>query len=105
MAEDITSPDLGGKYLIADNRVLIEDTTCPIDGTNIIWVVEYDFSHYRCPACETIYQNKDPKNMQERAKKCMTELQGNIDNGNVTLSRLPRLERILEVARKNGVVE
>ncbi len=101
----ITSPDLGGKYFIADNRVLVEDTTCPIDGTNVIWTIEYDFSNYSCPACGTIYSSKDPENMVERARQCMTTLQRDIVEGNVTLSRLPKLEKILEAARKNNIIE
>jgi len=51
----VESPVLKERFFVSTGSAL-EDVVCPIDETPLASVMEYDFSEYYCPACETAYK-------------------------------------------------
>ncbi len=98
----VESPILQERYTIGTNRSKV-DAHCPIDGTQLISIMEYDFSAYSCLACQTFYQwgNKDPASLQEQAREHLKRLKERARNKR---NELERLEVILQAGKLNGLL-
>ena len=98
----VVSPDLGERFAIGMNLSKV-DAHCPIDGTQLVAVNEYDFHHYSCRACRATYSDRNPsqEELRKQAQHYLAELQTEKAEKE---QRVSRLEKILQAARKNGLV-
>ena len=105
--ERVHSPELNRYFGVADNQTLT-DARCPIDGTNLLTVSEYDFSHYSCPACSTHYSwgVTDPALLQEEARGCVQDRVHDaerLEEQRQQLGGSIGLDKFLELARQKGL--
>ena len=105
--EQAFSIELDRYFGVADNQTLT-DARCPIDGTNLLSVVEYDFSNYSCPACGTNYSwgVTDPARLQEEAQQRVRDRVHDaerLEEQQQQLGGRIGLDKLLELAKQKGL--
>ncbi len=86
--------------IIGTNEQKVE-AYCPIDGTQLVSIREYDFSVYACKVCSINYPHgeKDPASLKTYARERLREMKAELDR---KASELQGLEEILKAG--NGVL-
>ena len=97
----IESRDLGKKYFVADNRD-VTDVICPIDRTPLVNINGYDFSTYKCFACDASYgympNEEKLKNIARNYVLSQAKQLTGLKN------EIAKLEKIIGAAIKNGLI-
>ncbi len=103
---NIQTPAWGETHCVATNEAVV-DATCPIDGTPLISVVEYDFSNYTCSGCDARYKwgDKAPDSLRAQAKLYATRIAKDLADGDLPVKDTPRIQRIVDTARERGLLE
>lgn len=98
----VESPALHESFGIGDNTPPV-DAYCPIDGTQLVSVIEYDFSNYTCVACKATYAwgDKNPDSLRRQATKYAHEIKWQAEKQR---EELAKLERIIQAAQQNRVL-
>jgi len=98
----VESPTLNERFFVG-NSTSIVDAYCPIDRTQLVSVIEYDFSNYSCVACGATYEYGDRNldSLREQATKYVNEIKRRAEDQG---KELAKLERIIQAAQKNGVL-
>jgi dissimilatory sulfite reductase (desulfoviridin) alpha/beta subunit len=100
--EIVHSPTFNKEYLIGDNTSKV-DAYCPIDGTQLVSMQEYDFSEYACIACGAGYTwgNHDVSSLQKQALEYATEIQRTVERKS---KEIVKLEQIVLAAKQNKIL-
>jgi len=89
--------------MVSPNENNLVDAYCPIDGTQLSRVVEYDFSGYECNNCNHLYGSKHPESLKDEAKRYFIS---QLTREKATLvAKVNELERILANAREHKLTE
>ena len=98
----VESPDLGRRFVIGDNTPKI-GAYCPIDGTQLVSVIEMDFSNYSCEGCGASYKwgDTDSQSLAEQARGYASQLKQNLTQEK---AKLARIEEIVQLAEKKGLL-
>ena len=102
----VESPEFNERYIIGTWNPKIEGAFCPIDGTQLVGVIEYGFSGYVCKACEHQYPPgmTDPDQLKQQARYYASDIEKCISEGRVMPNNLPKLQKIVDAAKKNCVL-
>src|SRR3989338_5517326 len=97
----VESPVFAQRYLVADNHRIV-DACCPIDGTQLVAIREYDFSAYRCQACDAWfrYGDNDSASLRAQAEHYVAHKRAERDGH---IDQISKIERILDAATKSGI--
>lgn len=102
MHTHIHSPVFDKHYLVETNTI-ITGTTCPIDDTPLISVIEYDFSSYSCEACGAnyVWGVKDLQKIREQAQRYLSMQKKELTEKK---KEVATLERIIKTAESRGLL-
>lgn len=104
MCRTVLSRSLGETYIVYDNHGLVDGIECPIDETPLVSQIEYESYSFLCYACGTHYSyNLTADQLRKEAKSSAEAMERALREGYVLLKDVRKLEKIVEVARNNGV--
>ena len=103
MDDLIAKPENLTRDLIGTNTPKV-DAYCPIDGTQLVSVIEYDFSNYSCDTCGARYTwgDKSQDSLRKQARGYAGEVNERVKKMG---KELANLETIVKAAKESGVLQ
>ena len=101
----VFSPEWNERYNICAHYYTV-NAFCPIDGTELTYFNGINGASHLCWACGNHYSStNNPKELKKEAKEFASGLEEAISEGDVLVKDLPQWQRIVDTARKKGIIK